>query len=194
MRPGEIAVLRWSNYDATIEPLGKLVVAKGLNTRKMTIKGTKTNAVRKVSVHPTLAAMLAEWRLSGWERMMGRAPAPDDLILPLPPADAARRRTRTGEALRTGDYAGKKWREVDRPMLGWRHRRLYDGKSTMITLAIDDGANPDVIRQRVTHARVRRNAFDGYDRGDRWMETCTALAKLKIARKRVAATVLALRG
>jgi hypothetical protein len=48
-------------------------------------KGTKTETVKHVPVHPTLAAMLAEWKLSGWTAMMGRAPEPDDLIIPMPP-------------------------------------------------------------------------------------------------------------
>jgi hypothetical protein len=121
----------------------------------------------------TLAAMLAEWKLIGWTAMVGRQPEANDLLLPLPPADAERRRTREGEAIRTGDYAGKKWREVDLPMLGWRSRELYAGKSTFITLAIEDGANRDIIRDRVTHAKVRRDAFDGYDRGEHWNATCS---------------------
>src|SRR3954453_16187168 len=33
--------------------------------------------------HPTLAAILAEWKLSGWAAMMGRQPTPDDLIAPM---------------------------------------------------------------------------------------------------------------
>jgi len=78
---------RWRHYDAAMEPLGKLTVAKAYNTRKHNEKGTKTNAVRHVPVHPTLAAMLAEWKLAGWAAMMGRAPEPDDLLVPLPPND-----------------------------------------------------------------------------------------------------------
>jgi len=30
-------------------------------------------------------------------------------------------------------------------MLKWRHRRMYDGKATMITLALDDGADEDMF-------------------------------------------------
>jgi hypothetical protein len=58
--------------------------------------------------------------------MMGRNPEPDDLIVPLSPKAAARRRTRTGDAFRGQDYSGKRWREEDLPILGWRHRRHYD--------------------------------------------------------------------
>ncbi len=184
LRPGEIAALRWTHYDSTVQPLGKLTIAFAHNTRKNRTKGTKTEAVRNVPVHPTLAAMLAEWKLSGWAAMMGRPPAPDDLILPLPPDAAAIRRTRDGEPIRTGDYMGKAWRERDLKMLGWRARELYATKSTFITLAIDDGARPEIIRDRITHAKIRRDAFSGYDRGPHWIETCREIAKLELVRTR----------
>jgi hypothetical protein len=54
--------------------------------------------------------------------MMGRQPEVDDLIVPLPPAAAKARRSRTGEAYRGHDYTGKRWREEDLPALGWRYR------------------------------------------------------------------------
>lgn len=189
MRPGEIAARRWRDYDATVEPLGRLTIASALNTRKYKVKSTKTKTARIIPVHSTLGAMLAEWRLHGWEAMVGRAPTPDDLILPLPPDAAAARRSRKGEPFRTGDYAGKKWREVDLPMLKWRHRRMYDGKATMITLAIDDGADEDIIRTRVTHAKPVENAFDHYYRGTKWLRTCEELSKLRIARRSVGVVV-----
>jgi integrase len=182
LRPGEIAALRWSHYDPTVQPLGKLTIAYAHNTRKNRTKGTKTNATRIVPVHPTLAAMLAEWKLSGWAEMVGRSPEPTDLLLPLPPVAADLRRTREGEPIRTGDYAGKCWRERDLPMLGWRSRELYATKSTFITLAIEDGANPDVIRDRVTHTKSKRDAFSGYDRGPHWIATCAEVAKLQLTR------------
>lgn len=183
MRPGEIAVVRWRNYDATFEPLGKITVAHGHNTRKGTTKGTKTGAVRHEPVHPTLAAILAEWKLGGWAEMVGRAPEPDDLIVPLPPADADARRSREGEPIRTGDYAGKKWREVDLPALGWRPRTMYAMKSTFISLCIEDGADPDVIEHQVTHTKKKRGAFHGYDRGPKWIGACREVAKLQLTRE-----------
>jgi hypothetical protein len=174
MRPGEIATLRWNDYDPKCEPLGKLTVATALNTRKGTIKGTKTGAVRDVPVHPTLAALLAEYHLA-------RAPEPSDLIVPLPPEAVLRRRSRKGEALRTGDYAGKRWREEDQPMLAWRAREMYAMKSTFITLCGRDRCNRDSIK-RITHAPTKRDAFDGYDRDAHWDEMCTEISKLRIVR------------
>jgi len=182
VRPGEAAALRWRHYDPTIRPLGKLLVAKSYNTRKNREKSTKTDAVKHVPVHPVLAAMLAEWKLGGWAEMVGRAPAADDLIVPLPPAAAERRRSRGGEPFRGHDYSGKRWREADLPALGWRHRRHYDMRATFITLAIEDGADPEILETRVTHTRKSRSAFDGYNRGLHWERTCAELSKLRIAR------------
>lgn len=183
MRPGEGAALRWRHYDPTKQPLGKLTVAHAYNTRKNRAKGTKTDTVRSVPVHPTLAAMLAEWKLHGWQAMHGRAPTDEDLIVPLPPDAAARRRTRTGEPFRGHDYSGKRWREEDLPALGWRHRQHYDMKSTFISLVLEDGADPEIIESRVTHTKKKRGAFHGYDRGrDEWPETCAEVAKLRLYR------------
>ena len=190
--PEEIAALRLSDYEPKVEPLGRLTVALALNTRKGTIRGTKTGAVREVPVHATLAAMLGEWLLSGFAAVHGRAPIPGDLLLPLPPADAKARRDRKGEPLRTGDYAGKKWREVDGKMLGWREREMYAMKSTFITLCGKDRASRDAIK-RVTHTPTKRDAFDGYDRDSHWDEMCEAVAKLRLVRRQVAGKLVAIK-
>jgi integrase len=182
VRTGEAAALRWRHYDPTVRPLGRLTVARSYNTRKGREKGTKTDAVKHIPVHPTLAAMLAEWKLGGWAAFVGRAPLPDDLIVPLPPEVAERRRKRTGEPFRTTCYAGDAWRDQDLPALGWRHRRHYDMRATFITLAIEDGADPEILENRVTHTRKSRNAFDGYNRGAQWERTCGEVAKLRISR------------
>jgi len=89
-----------------VRPLGKLLVAKSYSTR-VGEKTTKTDAVKHVPVHPTLAAMLAEWKLGGWAEMMGRAPGPDDLIVPLPPDAAERRYKRKVEPFRTTYLLGQ---------------------------------------------------------------------------------------
>jgi integrase len=178
LRPGEGAALRWRHYDVTSEPLGKLTVATSYSTTNSKTKRTKTESVRHVPVHPTLATLLTEWR-RGWAVMMGREPDADDLIVPLPP-DVKRTR-RTGERFRGWDYTGRRWREVDLPMLGWRPRSVYDTKATFITLAIEDGADETILEQRVTHTKNRRSAFKAYDRGPHWIATCREVAKLSLA-------------
>lgn len=87
-------------------------------------------------VHPVLAAMLAEWKLTGWALLMGRQPTPDDLIVPMPPDHAARRRTRNDqEGMRRASYSRDRFKE-DLALLGFRHRRGHDLRRTMISLAM----------------------------------------------------------
>lgn len=175
LRPGEVAALRWRSYDITRTPLGMITAARAYSTSHSRVKGTKTNAVKFIPVHPVLAALLAEWRdTSKW------GTEPDDLIVPLPP-DVKRTR-REGDRYRGWDYTGRRWRDIDLPMLGWRARSVYDTRATFITLALEDGASRDILRERVTHTKARRDAFDGYDRGERWAETCREVGKLRLTR------------
>jgi hypothetical protein len=48
------------------------LVARSYNSKAGREKNTKTEAVKQVPVHPTLAAMLAEWKLGGWPSLVGR--------------------------------------------------------------------------------------------------------------------------
>lgn len=180
LRPGESAALRWRNYKAEKQPLGEITVARSHSTKRNETKGTKTEAVRYVPVHPALAAILKDWR-DGWAAMMGREPQEDDLIVPMPPADArARTRRADSEPHRTYYYSGRRWRDDDLPALGWRHRRHYDMRATFITLVLDDGADEHIIETRVTHTKPGRGAFAGYNRGRQWAVTCAEVAKLQI--------------
>jgi len=184
-RPGEAAALRWRNYDPAKQPLGELLVARSYNAKRRRIKNTKTDAVRHVPVHPTLAEILGEWWIRGWAVMMGREPTPDDLIVPMPPADAAARTSarKHDEPLRADYYSRSCWVDIDLPALNWRHRRHYDVRATFVTLALDDGADPYIIETRVTHTKRSSSTMERfYNRGVQWEITCRELAKLKIVR------------
>jgi integrase len=101
LRLGEAVGLRWRHYDAAEEPLGQLLIATSYNKGR-----TKTKLARRMPVHATLAAILAEWKMPGWPAMMGRVPAADDLVIPLPPEHAARRRKHaSSEGMRSKTYA-----------------------------------------------------------------------------------------
>ena len=170
IRPGEAAPLRWKHYDGELQPLGRLLIANS-NLRRR----TKTGVVRQVPVHPTLAGMLAEWKLRGWAELMGRRPEPDDLILPT----TAARRVKLGE-MRRKDTWGPATRE-DLKTLGLRHRRGYDLRRTFISLARTDGARPDILKL-VTHGSDgQRNMIDLYSTLD-WSVLCAEVAKLRISR------------
>ncbi len=51
------------------------------------------------------------------------------------------------------DYNGKRWRETDLPMLGWRYREPYATNTAFITLVIEDGRTR---KQFVTASRTPR--------------------------------------
>lgn len=176
LRHGEYAGLRWHRYDPTKEPLGQLTIATSYDKGR-----TKTGAVRRIPVHPTLAAMLAEWRLGGWAAMMGRAPGPDDLIVPLPPdppKKQARPNPRAG-GMRTAKDTGKRW-ETDLKLLGLRYRKGHDLRATFVTLCEADGADPNVI-EKLTHTPKGQSAYGVYSR-TQWETYCREVAKLKIQR------------
>lgn len=78
---GEVAALRWRAYANSSKPLGRLLVATSFNRKKKAEKSVKTDRPREVPVHPTLAKVLAGWKLSGWQKLMARAPNADDLLI-----------------------------------------------------------------------------------------------------------------
>lgn len=166
LRFGEASALRWQSYDTTLEPLGRLLIASSWCTRKSKEKATKTEQPRSVPVHPLLASILAEWKLSGWSLMMGRQPAPSDLIIP----------SRRG-ANRGCNHSLVRFRE-DLARLGLRRRRQHDLRRTFISLARTDGARKDVL-ERVTHGS-RGDIVDLYTELP-WSLLCEEVAKLKVS-------------
>src|SRR5437868_1343820 len=110
-----------------------------------------------VPVHPALEEILRAWWDHGWQCFMGRAPTPDDLIVP----------TREG-TLRS---VGRANRDCGRDLakLKLRPRHQYVLRHTFITRAQDDGADGSVLRW-ATHAPPR-TAFDGYTRA-LWSRLC----------------------
>ena len=165
LRFGEVSALRWRTYDTTLDPLGRLLVASSWSTTKHKEKATKTEQPRLVPVHSTLAHVLAQWKLHGWQIMMGRAPGPDDLIIP----------SRRG-LNRSRHHSLEKFRE-DLERLGMRRRRQHDLRRTFISLARTDGARKDVL-ERVTHGN-RGDIVDMYTELP-WALLCEEVAKLKL--------------
>lgn len=156
LRLGEAVGLRWRHHDAAKSPLGELLIATSYNKGR-----TKTKLARRMPVHPTLAAMLAEWKMHGWLAMMGRVPGADDLVVPLPLEHAARRRKEpAAEGMRSKTYVFKRLRD-DLAMLGLRHRRGHDLRRTMISLARTEGARKDIL-ELCTHTPRKGSAIDLY--------------------------------
>jgi len=172
MRFGEFAALRWRDYDRTTTPLGRITVSRAIKSVSKTEGRTKTEAVKRVPVHPTLAAILAEWHLRGWPKAFGRAPESDDYVLP-----SVRGRCK-GEP--RNDSASNRSFKADQRKLGMRKRHQHVARHTFISLAQDDGADGSILKW-VTHAPPD-SAFDGYNRGQ-WLRLCHEVSKLRIERR-----------
>jgi len=166
LRHGEAAGLRFRHI-LPGEPLDMLAISTSYGKGR-----TKTSVARFMPIHPTLAAMLAEWKLHGWAEMMGRKPADDDLVVPLEPTSRRPGQMRKKE---------NSWRRLTNDLLalGMRHRRGHDLRRTMISLARTDGARSDILR-RGTH-KPPKEVIEGYTTFE-WDVLCREVAKLKIQR------------
>jgi integrase len=134
---------------------------------------TKTEVTRRVPVHPTLGKILAAWRLSHWERIYGRAPTPDDLIVPtrnmtpVAPKEANDAFKRDLDALGLRVTAGEH-----------RDRGGHDLRAWFITSCQEAGAHRDLLRV-VTHT-AKSDVVSGYTRAT-WGALCTEVAKLRVS-------------
>ncbi len=165
LRVGELAVLRWKDYDATMQPLGRLTISRAVKSVSFREAQTKTAAVKLVPVHPTLAVILDTWKATGWAEYRGRPPEREDLVVP----------NQFGKVRNTNRHNRDLGRDCKR--IGIEHRHQHAMRHTFITLVQDDGGDGSVIRW-ITHAPPR-TAFDGYTR-TQWSRLCTELVKLRI--------------
>jgi integrase len=173
LRTGEAAGLRWSKIEPAT-PLSRIVIDASYNA------ATKTDTDRHVPAHPTLAGILAEWRLAGWARAFGRAPGPDDLVVPVTPEPPRKGRRVAPGSMRDCHWARKRL-VIDLAAFDLRHRRSHDLRRTGISLAQDDGAERDVLRW-ATHAPPRE-VFDGYTTLE-WDTLCREVGKMRVTRGR----------
>lgn len=169
IRFGAAAALRWHHYEPGAEPLGRLTIAKSYSTKLKREKEVKTKVPRAVPVHPALAALLAEWKLSGWKRMTGKDPAPADLIVP----------SRRGKN-RSSNHMLKKFHK-DLRKIGLRPRRQHDLRRTFISLCLGDGASKDILRW-ITHA-PEGDVIDDYTTLV-WNPLCREVSRLQIQLRR----------
>lgn len=161
-RHSEVCRLTWAQYDQAASPLGALALDE-----------TKTDTPRLTPVHPTLAAVLAPWKLSDWENLYGHRPQPNDLIVP----------TRNLRKRRADE--SQKQLLADLEAIGLRvkagkhqNRRGHDLRRTLITLARSDGAIDGVLKC-ITHGPSTQQIMDLYSSYP-WETLCTEFAKLKV--------------
>jgi integrase len=168
LRIGEASALKWEDYEARAEPLGKLLCYSSYNSRRGKVKETKTGVPREIPVHPALASLLREWKALGWKATHGRSPKKVDLIIPS-----------TEGGYRSVTYALKAFHR-DLEMLGLRKRRLHDCRRTFISMAQDGGASKEVLRA-ITHPSPK-DAFDLYSTPS-WDARCAAVLCLRVGLK-----------
>jgi integrase len=167
-RYGEVAALRWRDYDSTLKPLGRIAVERTIDRRTRQEKPTtKTGVPREVPAHPALAAILKAWWDAGWQAHYGRAPEKNDFIVPTLKFVARAR--------------AECWNELqgDLDLLGLRRRKLHSTRHTLISMAIDDGARGDVM-EWITHDASKRTIRNAYTHLS-WETRCAEIAKVRIA-------------
>jgi integrase len=167
MRTGEAAARRWRDWDPAREPLGAMKAETSWSTSRHREKETKTRVKRIIPVHPALAAMLAGWQASGWERFHGRPPGAEDLIIPASLDEHRANHT--------------SWRlfQADLAALQIPPQRHYETRATFISLAEGGGADPASI-QLLTHPSPRQ-AKDLYRRARLlWPQLCRAVLAIHL--------------
>lgn len=170
-RLGEISGRRWRDYDPEAQPLGRLLCATQYDDQPL--KGQRP--AREVPVHPTLAAMLAAWKLA-WPSIYGRHATPEDFIVPKR-AVGYHRVGITPGAMTQANV----WRNLqdDLAALGLRRRRVHDTRRTLTTLALTDGADKYLLRW-ITHGPQKADAFDSYV-SPPWEALCKQISGLRIS-------------
>ncbi len=174
-RLGEAAGMRWRDIDTKAAPLWRWALRTQWDGEPL-----KTDRARDVPIHPELQRVLAEWKITGWPRLMCRVPRPDDFVVPY---------GESGGCL-TMNAAGAKsiQRNARSAGLDPTHRDFHSLRRAFITLARTDGAQADVL-ERVTHNK-RGETLDIYTYFG-WEVLCEAVAKVQL-RVRRGAEVLTL--
>ncbi|HTA91104.1 MAG TPA: tyrosine-type recombinase/integrase, partial [Polyangiaceae bacterium] len=162
LREGEACGRRWGDIDMGAEPLWSMDVATQYGGRAL-----KTKRPRVVPVHPELAAILEDWGSNGFPDLMGRAPTPEDFMVPYVSA-----RARGGHHTRSTFY---KAFVAGCAAAGIPCRSLHSTRHTMITLARRGGARKEVL-QRITH-NAQGDIVDRYTHLD-WQPLCEAVVAI----------------
>ena len=162
LRFGEAAGRKVEDYDTTARPLGRLLVATQYDGQPLKGDGPP----REVPVHPMLQWLLEQWLQEGFELVMGRAPRPDDWLVP------SRR-----WAHRSLKHMEHKL-DQDAERIGQRRVTPHDLRRTFITLVQSDGGARDVL-ERVTH-KGPGDVWSGYTQYP-WEVLCAHVAALRIA-------------
>jgi integrase len=167
-RFGEVAALRFGDWERDREPLGRIQIARSIERVSRQVKGTKTGVARQVPVHPLLAELLHAWREHGWAELFGKAPTDDDILIP-------NRRGATRNVC-----ADSQSLKRDCATLEIKYRSLHKTRRTLISLALDDGARGEVF-EWITHDASKRSMRNQYTTLS-WATLCAEMAKVRLGR------------
>lgn len=148
LRFGEAAALRWSDRE-TFAGYPALHIHGSFSTKRRTAGATKTQSVRMMPEHPTLAAILDHWRHTAFREFFKRDAVDSDLIVP----------SRMGVHRSKNHSLHKLHEDLDRLKL--RVRRQHDLRRSFVSHAVDDGAEKDRLAP-LTHGRGT-SVMDQYD-------------------------------
>jgi site-specific recombinase XerD len=165
-REGEVCGLRWSDWDREAMPLGCLSLARQYGGAAL-----KTDAPRKVPVHPELAAVLDAWWRHGFETVQCRRPTPHDHIVPMRHSKANHHGVKPHH---TKSSAYKLFRAAC-AQAEVENRSLHATRHTFITWARRGGAPKDVL-EKITH-NAKGDIVDQYTHFD-WEPLCEAMLRL----------------
>lgn len=167
MRCGEAAGRRFADYDRSAPGLGSLHVHSQYDDRRLKTADGDNLRERIVPVHPKLAAILAEWKLSGFAACYGRKPSDSDFIVP----DA-----RTMHALTSGIVS--KRAPKDCATVELKCKGMHGLRRFFITYARAGGAPKDMV-ERVTH-NAKGDIIDVYTSAEVWPAMCEAVRCLRV--------------
>lgn len=173
LRHGEAAGLRWRHIEH-MKPLNRIVVATSYDHGT-----TKARNERWMPMHPLLARLIAEWKLSGWPREFGRSPEPNDLVVPHTRPKNRGPRVEFG-GMRSDHDTYKRLR-IDCDVLGLRRRRGHDLCRTGITLYREAGADKDKLHL-CTHGSSQGDVMEAYTSFG-WPSLCEEIQKLRFVRR-----------
>lgn len=178
MRHGEVAGRRWRDWDPNTKPLGCLAVDTQYDDQPLKSPDGEVRA-RRVPVHPTLAAILADWKTIGFVQRFGRAPRPEDYIVPSRRGVGYHRTVRRSlanltETREATESSGRRLSDCE--AAGVTPLTFHRLRDTCISLTRRDGARKDVF-ERVTH-NASGDIVDGYTLFD-WAPLCEATLALR---------------
>jgi len=88
LRIGEACARRFRDMTPQEGELDAMVVRDQWDGQPLKAARGDDVALRMVPIHPQLKALLAQWKLSGFEATYGRNPTDDDLLVPNPTGDS----------------------------------------------------------------------------------------------------------